>query len=335
MLLPRRLRFTRGGVFFSLGALATGAAAVHSGNNLLFLLLGAMVGVILVSGVLSERVLRGLRVERNLPPGSPLQVPFPVRYRVRNTKRLWPSLAVTLTERGLTNEAFVMALSPGASCEVGTDVTFVRRGVYPLDVLVLSTAFPFGLFAKERRVKLAGELVVWPRTDLHPPDPWAAAGSGSNRRQGKQAGRPGARGEFETLREYRTGDDVRDIHWRSSARIGRPVVRSYLDEAGEVRWLALDTSGPDGEAAELALGNLASLARRLVHAGTPFGLLAGGRRIEPGRGLPHLETVLDVLARVDFESGGPAPDLDDVPVATYSTSHPDGTLEAPEPAAVP
>ena len=63
----RRIRFTSGGVVFTLGTIAVGFAAMNTGNNLLYLLLGSMLGFIAVSGWLSEQAIRGLRVERRAP----------------------------------------------------------------------------------------------------------------------------------------------------------------------------------------------------------------------------------------------------------------------------
>ena len=67
----RRLRYTRGGVLFTVGALTVGFAAVNTGNNLLYLLLGAVLGFIALSGWLSEQALRGLEVRRVVPEASP------------------------------------------------------------------------------------------------------------------------------------------------------------------------------------------------------------------------------------------------------------------------
>jgi len=314
-------------VFFLMGCLAIGAAAVHSGNNLLFLLLGAMVGVILVSGVVSERMLRGLRVERLLPSGSPLQVPFPLRYTVGNLKRRVPSLAIRVGERELGSSALVSHVAPLRDVEARCEVSFKHRGVYTLGPLSLATAFPFGLFVKERRLEVPAELVIWPRTDLEPPDPWASDTRGRTSRRGQLSGVSGARGEFDALREYRSGDDVRDVHWRSTARVGEPIMRSFLDESGESRWLVIDTRSPAGEAAEQALANVASIARRYTQASIPFGVLAGATRVQPGRGTRHLERALDALARVDFGARqAPALPATDEPAAVYSAARPGGQV---------
>ena len=324
-MLPRRLRFTRGGFFFSLGALAVGAAAIHSGNNLLFLLLGAMVGIIGLNGFVSEQMVRGLRVVRVLPAGSPLQDAFPLVYHITNTKRRLPSLVISLRERGLDVHAFATTIPAGESVTARCEVEFVKRGVYELDRIRVETSFPFGLFTKERRVGSPGGLVVWPRTDLPVPDPFGGPGGRIASAAAATGGRPSARGEFESLREFRDGDDPRDIHWRSTARVGSPIVRTYLDDASESRWLVVDVRDDDIESVESALESVASLATRYTRDGRSFGLITGSARIFPSTGNAHLESVLGVLARVDVGAAEPA--LTNVPsdAAVYSAKDPRGT----------
>ena len=161
----RRIRFTTGGALFSAGSLAIGFAAVNTGNNLLYLLLGAMLGFIALSGWLSERVLRRLEIRRRTPLGVTVEKPIRITYYVTNRKRLFPTLAVYLFEEGLPEPAFISRVGAGDSVAVCSENHFVHRGVYPLETLTLSTSFPFGLFTKERDVPLPGELVIWPRSD--------------------------------------------------------------------------------------------------------------------------------------------------------------------------
>ena len=65
--MPRGLTFTRDGKVFVLISLGVGFAAVNTGNNLLFLVLGMMLGMIIVSGILSEITLRNVTVTRRIP----------------------------------------------------------------------------------------------------------------------------------------------------------------------------------------------------------------------------------------------------------------------------
>ncbi len=301
----RRIRFTAAGAVFTAGAFAIGLAAVNTGNNLLYLLLGAMLGVIALSGWLSEQAIRGLEIRRLAPRGVTVGRPVRVTYHVINTKRWLPTLATYLIEGGLLGTAFIMRLVAGGSVTVRSENVFVRRGVYPLVHLTVSTSFPFGLFTKERDVPLPGELVIWPRTD-RPVSLPTAPGSGSLPHFSEGSGGVlGARGEYRGLRDYRPGDDPRDIHWRTTARTGKPVIREYDQDASETVWICLDSRDEPGDPAEAAIETAASLAARAYHAGRRFALATCAGHLEPGTGSAQMERVLDALARLEFKPSGP------------------------------
>lgn len=302
----RRISFTAGGTVFTGGTIAVGFAALNTGNNLLYLLLGAMLGFIAVSGWLSEQAIRALRIERRVPRATTVGRDAVLTYHVRNEKRRLPTMAVEIFEEGLSEPAFLSHVPAGGSVTVRSSNGFVRRGVYPLGTVTLATSFPFGLFRKERDLELPGEIVVWPRHDLPVRDP--APGAGQVPRGGPSArGAAGWRGEYRSLRGYRAGDDPKDIHWKSSARMREPVVREYERGAAETRWICLDTRGAEGVAAERAVEIAASLAARCVAEQRPFGLAAAGDVVGPGSDLGTLERALDVLARTEFSPSGPVP----------------------------
>lgn len=296
----RRISFTPGGLAFTIGTFAVGFAALNTGNNLLYLLLGAMLGFIAVSGWLSEQAIRGLSVERHIPRAVTVGQDLRVRYEVTNDKTRLPTLAVELIEEGLPGTAFLPHVAPGATASTRSVNSFVRRGTYPLRTLTLATAFPFGLFLKKRDLQLPGEVVVWPRTDRAVQA--RSPGTGDVPRPGRLVqGSAGHRGEYRSLRVYRPGDDPRDIHWRSSARLREPVLREYEQDGTRTRWICLDLRSEPGPEAEDAVEVAASLAARAAVEGVSFALCAGEALVDPGEGPGQLERVLDVLARVDFD----------------------------------
>lgn len=302
----RRIRFTSGGAAFTLGTMAVGFAAMNTGNNLLYLLLGSMLGFITVSSWLSEQAIKGLRVERRAPRAVTVGHDLRLTYEVTNRKRRLPSLAVEIYEEGLPEAAFLPHVGPEEHTTAKSLNSFVQRGIYPLDTITLSTGFPFGLFQKERDIRIPGEIIVWPRTDRAVRDP--ASGAGRVPTTGARArGASGARGEYRSLRAYRIGDNSRDIHWKSSARLREPVIREYERDGSETSWICLDLRASPGEAAEVAVEVAASLAARSVRQSRPFALVAGTEVLEPGEGTGQLERALDLLARVDFAEDSPAP----------------------------
>lgn len=303
----RRIRITRPGVFFVGGSFAIGFAAINTGNNLLYLLLGAMLGAMAVSGWLSEQTLRGLRIVRWVPRGGHVGRPIPVHYRIANGKSLLSTFALEMQEPGLPEIAFAPRVGPGETVRASANPVFLNRGVYPLEQLTLATDYPFGLFRKERDVPVPGEIVVWPRTDLRVRTPAGSAGLRPRPDLSNPAPGAGQRGEYRGLREYRPGDDPRDIHWKATARTGHPVIREYDRDASEALWISLDVSTPEGEASEHAADLAASLLARLIREGSPVALHAGERFVPAGSGPAQLERILDVIARVDFGGDDASP----------------------------
>jgi len=300
----RRITFSVGGAAFTAGTFAVGFSAINTGNNLLYLLLGAMLGFIVISSWLSEQVIGEIRVYRRTPRGVTVGNPLRIHYEVHNGRRRIPAFALEIGEEELPGQAFLPFLPAGDRTSARSENRFERRGIFPLGPITVSTSFPFGLFRKTRTLKVPGELVVWPRTDRPARTP--TPGGGRNATGISSAlGSAGPRGEYRGLRGYRPGDDPRDIHWRTTARLGTPVVREYEQNLAETLWICLDTRGEAGDPAEAAVETAASLAAQAFQGGKRFGLATTGATIEPGHGPGQLERVLDALARVDFSPSDP------------------------------
>jgi uncharacterized protein (DUF58 family) len=302
----RRISFSRGGLLFSAGAFAVGFAAINTGNNLLYLLLGAMLGFIAISSWLSEQVIGGIRVSRRTPRGVTVGNVLRIQYHVHSFRKRIPGFALEIGEEGLPGQAFIPFLEAGGDTGTRSENRFVGRGIFPLEAVTVSTSFPFGLFRKSLSLKHPGELVIWPRTDRKVRAP--AAGGGRNASTGfLSLGSGGPRGEYKGLREFRSGDDPKDIHWRTTARLGSPVVREYEQNDAETLWICLDTRTEPGEMAEGAVETAASLAARAFQEGKRFAYVGPGVTVDPGQGPGQMERVLDALARVDFQPDHPRP----------------------------
>jgi uncharacterized protein (DUF58 family) len=117
------------------------------------------------------------------------------------------------------------------------------------------------------------------------------------------------RGEFESLREFRPGDDPRDIHWRTSARRGRCFVRQFEGNTGRLVVLALDDAqakesplGRDPEAPfEAAVSLAASAALVLLRQGFQVGLVTSSAFLAPSAGNTHASRILRHLALVKMQ----------------------------------
>jgi len=183
-----------------------------------------------------------------------------------------------------------------------------RRGRLELDAVQLSRTEPLGLVRGLARVSAPGRVIALPKRYRLP----AIALPGQRRfQQGgvTLATSVGDSEEFIGLREYRPGDPLQRVHWKSYARTGSPIVKEYQDEFFERHALILDTSTARGEdtAFEEAVAVAASFVYAIDTRECLLDLLfVGGevRTYTAGRGQMRLEHMLEVLAGV----GPSAPD---------------------------
>ena len=133
----------------------------------------------------------------------------------------------------MDRRCFYLKVPAGREQETAYRRTLPRRGVHRLSGLRVSTRFPFGLLRRSMDVDAPAELLVYPAL-LPVRD--AVLSSGLAELNDRQSTARTRRGEFESLREFRPGDDPRDIHWRTSARRGTalraPVRRQHRTNGG-------------------------------------------------------------------------------------------------------
>jgi uncharacterized protein (DUF58 family) len=142
----------------------------------------------------------------------------------------------------------------------------------------------------------------------------------------RQARLRGLGRDFESLREYLEGDDLRDICWTATARRGGLITHQYQTERSQAVWIVLDcgrlmrsrvalplqragrlpASGTPHTKLDYACTTAAALAQLALFSGDRVGLLAYGQgiqqRVLPGRGAAHLRQLVESLAQVRSES---------------------------------
>lgn len=228
---PRRLKLTREGKYFIGITFGVGFAAINTGNNLLYLLLGMLLSLIVVSGVLSELSLRGLTVLRRLPPRAQVGRPHLVEIEVYNHKRKLPSYAIEIEDlrqgQPADKRCFFLKISPASAQVAAYRRTPARRGRDLHIGFRVATRFPFGLFEKSRELSADGELIIYPPVDpvRLPPD-HAGRHHGGDNLYGRSGG-----DEIVGVRPMRDGDDPRDIYWRKSTLTSQMVLRERAQES--------------------------------------------------------------------------------------------------------
>ena len=194
------------------------------------------------------------------------------------------------------------ALPPNGAAEVEIELVPLRRGVLHFESVTVARPDPFMLFRAFSSVKLPGSITILPKRYALPPI--ALPGSQQYQHGGVAlAAAIGESEEFISLRDYRPGDPLRRIHWRSWAKAGRPVVKEFQDEFFVRHALILDTFADPSDAAvfEEAVSVAASFASTIDTQESLLDLLFIGPEafcFTIGRGVGHTDQMLEILASV-------------------------------------
>ena len=243
----RRLRPTREGWVFMATGMAVALAALNTGNNLLYLVLAAMLALVVTSGVLSESSLRGLEVRRRFDERVFAGRRTRGTWVVRSGRRWLPNLAIDVQELPgaearlvEVGEASIPYLPGGGEERRRATWIFGCRGVHRLDRVRVSTTWPFGILRKWYEVRLPIDVLVYPE----PSTDWAPVTHRTGGGAGDHAGqrRRGGTGDLRGIRDHRQGEDLRQVHWRTSARLRRRV--SVERDAEDEGRFVVDVSSP-------------------------------------------------------------------------------------------
>jgi uncharacterized protein (DUF58 family) len=178
----------------------------------------------------------------------------------------------------------------------------LKRGPLRLTGITIARPDPFGLFRAFVTVPLPQTVLILPRRYRVPPI--ALPGTMKYQPGGVAfASAIGESEEFIALRDYRRGDPLRHVHWKSWAKTGRPIVKEFQDEFFVRHALILDTfAGPGQEELfEEAVSVAASFACTIETQESLLDLMFVGPQafcFTSGRGLAHTEQMLEILASV-------------------------------------
>ncbi len=242
---PRQLQFTRLGTYVVFLTLGIGFAAMNTGNNLVYMVFGMMLGVITASGIISEMSLRGIEIDWILPGEITAKEPASVRIILKNTKRKIPSIGllvqfidpfeslpipnkssesrnpkkISTTSRNFL-KTFFLFIPAGGQRSGDIILRPDRRGEYALPAIKVETQFPFGFFKKSLTVEPEEKLLVYP---AHVKVPLRVRADFSKRRD--QSAPVRGRGDsFWGVRDFAQGDNPRRILWKASAKRNRWMV---------------------------------------------------------------------------------------------------------------
>jgi hypothetical protein len=200
-------------------------------------------------------------------------------------------------------------IKPGGQTTVFVELVPLRRGVIRLRDLRVLLPDSFGLFQRCKKIHARqATVMVLPRRYSLPPIELPGRAM-FNISGDTNTNAIGTSGEFVGLRDYRPGDPLRQIHWKSWARTGRPIVKELEDTFYPRYGLILDTLATSQSDAEFeeAVSVAASFASTLDTSESLLDLMFVKNEahiVTAGRGVERAEKLLEVLAGVTPERTG-------------------------------
>lgn len=223
----------------------------------------------------------------------------------------WPVWGLAVNDplvAGEADAALVLARVAGwSTASFNCSLTPSQRGVYPNREVRLGTGFPFGLYQASRPAVVPRQLIVWPQTFWLPP--LGTTASRPHWRGAVTEGRAGSEGTRLGVRDHRTGDSLRDVHWAKSARYDRLIVserESATVEDATVVVPAVPTNGeaPSDLTLEWRLRIAASVCESFASNQGRVDLWLGGKKLSAVRAPGDIERLLDDVAK--YQAGDAA-----------------------------
>ncbi len=235
----------------------------------------------------------------------------PIRLRLRNDSKL-PKLGLSVQDRlpsglaALPDAPLPLTLPPGAEETMEYRLQMKRRGAHQIPGVKLMGTDLLGIAPAEGTALAAAEVLVYPRI-VELPQMALPPSRGGGQAMQEAAFRQGEGSSFFGIREYRPGDPLRHVHWRTAARLGKLAVIEWEAEESTDVLIAIETRAgsekalPEGSTLDVAAGLAASLAAKVLRNGDSVRLLAPGvAEWRPGaeRGMDSLPAMLTALARM-------------------------------------
>ena len=230
---------------------------------------------------LCVRMMSELALQRNLPDWVHARQKFDVEWQCENQRDRTPTWSLNIQDRLRENETQRAKKAPEVTVTIPQILPaqkefatyrclFPRRGKYVMGPTVASTSFPLGVIRGTFAMESTAEIFVAPALGRLVPSWDKQLHSEVQGEQAQRRRRGIDQDEFYSLREWRVGDSSRQIHWRTSAKLGKPVIKQFDQNSDRDFALAVDlyygeTETEDLDNTERVLSCAATMIANLTH----------------------------------------------------------------------
>jgi uncharacterized protein (DUF58 family) len=256
-----RQSVTREGFIYFIVGITLLFAGIWQQVNLILLVFTLSAGPFLASIFGGRTMLRRLSVVRRVPAYVFSGDPLIIDYTLENGRRWYPSLAVFLEDTlvpadrsaagavSITPRVFFPRVAGRERARIRWMGASPKRGRYAFRDLDLGTRSPFGLVEHRATIALDDQIVVYPKIGRLTRRWFQMQRQATENRRGQRHDRSAQQVEYHGLRDYRSGDSPRWIHWRTSARRGELMVKEFEQQNEQDLAILIDPWSPRTKAA--------------------------------------------------------------------------------------
>jgi uncharacterized protein (DUF58 family) len=272
---------TRAGWLYLTVTLLLGIAAINTGNNLIYLIVAALLALLLISGFFGKRNLSGLDVQIRMPEELYAKTEFLLSVTLINRKAFLPIFLMRI--RVEQTEAFFPYVDPGGQATRYVPLAFADRGALHIEQLVISSVFPFNFFVRYGRIKKPLEMVIFPKPIKC--SLWGLFEREHLDRGDHTTNRRGEGTDILSFRNYLVGDPLKYIDWKASARTGTLKTREVA--ALSFHPVIIDFDKIQIAGLETKLSCLTFVILNLLRRNKPVGLRIRGQLYGPALSKGH------------------------------------------------
>ena len=285
-----RTKVSSEGISFLALTLIIGFAAFNTGNNLLYLIFGLALSLVVISGIAAMINISKIDLEIESFSDFYALTPGEMWLKVYNNKKF---SSYSLILKIQDNEYYVNQIKPNTSINVNVKSFFNKRGLNKMPKVILSSTYPFGFFKKWLRINTdSKEILVFPKIyNINDKT------NEINYNLGEQKPTVDGQGtELKSLRKYNFGDNVKDIHWKISAKLRKLHTKEYYKETDKI--IKINFSPQENRSNELEkyISKIASIFYKMVKEGYDVELITKNKTFHSNNNKNSYKNALTFLA---------------------------------------
>ncbi len=216
------IKITKAGWIYIILTIFLGVAAINTGNNLLYLIVSAMLSFMAVSGYFGKKNMSKIDVDIETPFEVYAGTPAILKIVVKNRKRFFSSFLLKVYLEGKTS--VIPYIKPDSEHQVDFSLVFSERGEKKIKYIKVCSPFPFNFFVRCLSFEKNITVVVYPKPEKCSLNIFSPYGKKEEREVGKGIG---YEGDFSSIKEYYPGIPKKYIHWKSSAKSENLKVKEF------------------------------------------------------------------------------------------------------------